>query len=161
MHEFYDTEFIKGAGIILFLALLSFIAWIDYKTKRIPDRYTAAVLLLSMLSGWIYPSVSLQEKAAGGLAVSVMLLFFSTLKPGCFRGGDIKLMAAVGTGIGWRRNLWAFVLAVLTAGIYVGCHLLLGRKKLKDSFAFGPFLCVGIAAAIFLGDYLTEWFLGS
>lgn len=158
MQELYDTELIKGAGIILFLALLSFIAWIDYKTKRIPDMYTAAVLLC-MSSGWIYPSISLQERAAGGLAVSGILLFLSSVKPGCFRGGDIKLMAAAGTGIGWSHNLWAFVLAVLTAGIYVGCCLLFGRKKLKDSFAFGPFLCAGIAAAIFWGDYLTEWFL--
>lgn len=159
MQKFYDTEFIKGAGIILFLALLLFIAWMDHKTKRIPDRYTAAVLLLSMLSGWIYPSISLQERVAGGLAVSGMLLILSTAKPGCFGGGDIKMMAATGVGIGWSRNLWAFALAVLTAGIYVGCHLLLGRKKWEDSFAFGPFLCMGITAAIFWGDYLTEWFL--
>lgn len=159
MQKFYDTEFIKGAGIILFLALLFFIAWTDYKTKRIPDRYTAAALLLSVLSGWIYPSISLQERVAGGLGVSGVLFLLSTAKPGCFGGGDIKLTAATGVGIGWSRNLWAFVLAVLTAGIYVGCHLLLGKKKREDSFAFGPFLCAGIIAAIFWGDYLTEWFL--
>lgn len=160
MQKFYDIEFIKGAGIILFLALLFFIAWIDYKTKRIPDRCTAAALLMSMLSGWIYPSISLLERMAGGLTVSGVLLLLSAAKPGCFGGGDIKLMAAAGIGIGWSRNLWAFALAVLTAGIYVGCHFLLGRKKREDSFAFGPFLCVGIIAAVFWGDYLTEWFLG-
>ncbi|MGC4020180.1 MAG: A24 family peptidase [Muricomes sp.] len=159
MQVFNSTEVMKGAGIILFLALLFCIAWIDYHTKRIPDRYTAALLVLGILSIWIYPFVSLRERIGGGLIVSAALAALLVFKPGCFGGGDIKLMAAAGIGIGWKSNLWAFVLAVLGAGIYVICQLLTGRKKWRDSFAFGPFLCGGITAAIFCGECLTKWFL--
>ena len=137
--------YLKGAGIILFLALLLYIAWTDYKIKRIPDKYTAALLLWGIIWARFYPAVPLQDRVAG-----------------CFGGGDIKLMAAAGILTGLNRNIWAFVLAVLLAGIHVCRKLLVplppDSKRRRESFAFGPFLCVGIIAAILFGDCLTDWF---
>jgi Flp pilus assembly protein protease CpaA len=49
MQRFIYMAYLKGAGIILFLALLLYIAWTDYKIKRIPDKYTAALLLWGII----------------------------------------------------------------------------------------------------------------
>lgn len=40
--------------------------------------------------------------------------------------------------------------------------LLLAAKKAdrKTRFAFGPFLCIGIAAAMFFGERLADWYIG-
>ncbi|CUX30725.1 prepilin peptidase [Clostridium sp. C105KSO13] len=156
-------EHLKGAGIILFLALLLYIAWTDYKTRRIPDKYTVALLLWGILWAGFYPALSMPDRMAGGAVVSGILLVLSLIRPGSFGGGDIKLMAATGFLTGLNLNIWAFVLAVLTAGIYVcpkrPSPLSANRKSGKHSFAFGPFLCVGIIASILFGNYLTDWFL--
>ncbi|WP_334105172.1 A24 family peptidase [Muricomes intestini] len=162
MQRFIYMAYLKGAGIILFLALLLYIAWTDYKIKRIPDKYTAALLLWGIIWARFYPAVPLQDRVAGGTVVSGILLILSLIRPGCFGGGDIKLMAAAGILTGLNRNIWAFVLAVLLAGIHVCRKLLVplppDSKRRRESFAFGPFLCVGIIAAILFGDCLTDWF---
>ena len=43
-----------------------------------------------------------------------------------------------------------------------GGALLLAAKKAdrKTRFAFGPFLCIGIAAAMFFGERLADWYIG-
>ena len=39
-------------------------------------------------------------------------------------------------------------------------YLLAAKKKdRKEHFAFGPFLCVGIAVSVFAGSQLMEWYL--
>ena len=80
--------------------------------------------------------------------------------PGGFGGGDIKLMAAAGLLLGWQRSLFAVFLALLAGGGY-GIWLLAAHKAgRKDHFAFGPFLCIGIAAALFWGGDVVAWYAG-
>lgn len=67
-------------------------------------------------------------------------------------GGDIKLMAAAGFLLGWRLNLAAFFTGLFSGGVYGSFLLLSGKGGRKDSMAFGPFLCLGIALAILLGE---------
>lgn len=40
--------------------------------------------------------------------------------------------------------------------------LLLAQKKAnrKSQFAFGPFLCIGIAIAMFFGETIADWYMG-
>lgn len=54
------------------------------------------------------------------------------------------------------RDFW---LEVLGGGFGA---LLLAAKKAdrKTRFAFGPFLCIGIAAAMFFGERLADWYIG-
>lgn len=155
--------YLKGAGIILFLALLFYIAWTDYKTNRIPDKYIGTLLVWGTLWVSFYPAVPLWDRAAGGVGMSGILLILTLIKPGSFGGGDIKLMAAAGFLTGLNRSFWAFAAAVLSAGAYavwkILVHSPLNCKSKKDSFAFGPFLCAGITAAMLFGDYMKDWFL--
>lgn len=84
----------------------------------------------------------------------------TVLIPGAFGGGDIKLMAAAGILLGAKLTGTAFFFSVLAGGVY-GIYLLAGKKKGgKDHFAFGPFLCLGIWAAICWGNEIIGWYLG-
>ena len=40
--------------------------------------------------------------------------------------------------------------------------VLLAQKKAnrKSQFAFGPFLCIGIAIAMFFGETIADWYMG-
>ena len=42
-------------------------------------------------------------------------------------------------------------------GIYL---LLTGKKGRKEHFAFGPFLCMGMAVGLLWGQQLIDWYLG-
>ena len=50
-------------------------------------------------------------------------------------------------------------LAILFGGIY-GCYLLAAKKAdRKAHFAFGPFLCIGMAIGLLYGIRLIDWYL--
>ena len=97
------------------------------------------------------PGISLLARLAGALCVSVPMLVLAVLIPGAFGGGDIKLMAACGLFLGWKITLVSTALAILFGGIY-GCYLLAAKKAdRKAHFAFGPFLCIGMAIGLLYG----------
>ena len=52
-------------------------------------------------------------------------------------------------------------LGFVAGGVYGVWLLLSGRKGRKDQFAFGPFLCVGMTAALIVGTTLFDWYAAS
>lgn len=149
------------APVFLLLAVLTAVAFIDADTMEIPNGLVLAVLVLAAADFVCRMGPSLTERLIGFLCVSVPMLLLTLAIPGAFGGGDIKLMAAAGAFLGWRLCLLAAFLAIVAGGAY-GIYLLAAKKKgKKEHFAFGPFLCVGIAAALFWGDELLDWYLNS
>ncbi len=134
----------------MFLLLLATAVWKDIRTRRIPNVIVLGIAAAGIFSIPFFPVISLADRGIGIFCVSVPLLVLTWIVPGCFGGGDIKLMAASGIFLGWEANLEAFALAVFLAGGY--CIWMLLRKKLsrRERIAFGPFLCAGIIAKMFI-----------
>ena len=133
--------------VILFLGLLLVVGFVDWDTMEIPDSFVAAAFASGLLSVFTMPDTGILSRIIGIFAVSVPLLLLTLAVPGAFGGGDIKLMAGCGLFLGAKLCLLSLAFAVLTGGLY-GIWLLLTRKKGgKEHFAFGPFLCVGMAYA--------------
>ena len=130
-----------------------------WRTHKIPDRWNAGILLVAVLLALVDPSVSWQERILGMFAVSVPMACLLFFVPGSFGGGDIKFVAAVGAAIGVKLVVMGSAAAILLAGIY--CIRLLAEKRngQKTAFAFGPFLCMGMTAAMVFGDAWAAWFL--
>jgi leader peptidase (prepilin peptidase)/N-methyltransferase len=75
-------------------------------------------------------------------------------------GGDVKLMAMVGSFLGWKGAFLTIMLGAL-AGSIVGMLLILLRRHQADKvIPFGPFLALGAVAAVFYGYDITSWYLG-
>ena len=146
--------------ILLFLALLSIISSVDIATMEIPNTFVIAALVLGIISIFTLPGTSLPSRILGMFVVSVPLLLITLLIPGAFGGGDIKLMAACGLFLGTKLTLLSFAFAVLTGGLYGIWLLVMKKKSGKEHFAFGPFLCLGMAAALFIGDKVWHWYVG-
>ena len=134
----------------MFLLLLATPAWKDIRTRRIPNVIVLGIAAAGIFSIPFFPAISFADRGIGIFYVSVPLLVLTWIVPGCFGGGDIKLMAASGIFLGWEANLEAFALAVFLAGGY--CIWMLLRKKLsrRERIAFGPFLCAGIIAKMLI-----------
>jgi leader peptidase (prepilin peptidase)/N-methyltransferase len=69
-------------------------------------------------------------------------------------------MGACGILLGWKLEVVATVIAIVIAGIYAIFLLYQRKKERKEHFAFGPFLCVGMAVAILWGEEFITWYLG-
>lgn len=81
---------------------------------------------------------------SGVCSASGVLVLITILSPGAFGGGDIKLMAAVGSLLGPVKSLYSLTAAIILCGIYILAGMANGKNKRNSVVAFGPFLCAGI-----------------
>ena len=73
--------------------------------------------------------------------------------------GDVKLAFAAGLLLGWKKMLFALLLASVAASIV----LLILRKRRGDDtdkeYPFGPFLAGGFALSLLFGDTVIRFYL--
>lgn len=152
--------FLQGLFSCTFLILMIQIAYTDYKTLRISNQLCALLGLLGIFSIPVFPDIPLPDRLLGILTISLPLLIIALIIPGSFGGGDVKLMAAGGFFLGVSSIIQAFALAILTGGGYALFLLLIKKSGKHTSFAFGPFLCLGMIlsfldSGIFIVDFVS------
>lgn len=145
--------------ILLWLAVLMRIAITDLQTLKIPDRWNLILAATGILSLVFNVDSGPAERVAGVFVISLPMLIMDFIIPGGFGGGDIKLMAAAGLFLGWKKEVLAALLAFLAAGFFAVYLLLTGKAGRKDCFAFGPFLCGGLAFSALAGDRVVMWYM--
>lgn len=144
---------------LVLLGLLVVVARLDLDTGLIPNRLNLALLCWGVLAGFLFPVPSWGERLAGAVCVSVPMWLLCMAVPEAFGGGDIKLMAAAGMILGWKKILLAFFLALVSGGAAAAGLLLSSKVQRKDHLAFGPYLCAGIGIALLFGDEILAWYL--
>ncbi|MFV0363631.1 MAG: prepilin peptidase [Suipraeoptans sp.] len=150
---------LKAVLCFALFAVLTIIAFVDIDTMKIPNGFIAALLVVSVISIFVFTGLPWYERLIGCVAASGILLIITMIAPGAFGGGDIKMMAACGIMLGWKMSLMALFLAILFGGLY-GIVLLLRKKTgRKCHFAFGPFLCIGVAVAFIWGEQILSTYL--
>ncbi|MDR0975127.1 MAG: prepilin peptidase [Ruminococcus sp.] len=76
-----------------------------------------------------------------------------------FGMGDIVLMAAAGLMLGFKAVVTAAFIGIVSGAIYgsfLKAKSVNEENKEDNAFAFGPFLCIGIVAAVFIGNGLWD-----
>lgn len=156
-------------GISIVLCLIGIC---DGREKRIPNRLLVVLfagvmieIVVECLGGRSsiqgvggLQGLQLVNRMMGALLVSGILVI-GRLKAGAFGYGDVKLMAVSGLLLGLPKNLMAFAIGILIAGIWCLGGMILGRYHRKTAIPFGPFLAVGIGIAIWFGEALIGWFV--
>jgi leader peptidase (prepilin peptidase)/N-methyltransferase len=152
-----SLEALKGA---LFGTLLIGIALTDAREYIIPNEFTWGGLALGLILA-AAGGVDAMITAAIGAAVGFGLLWLVgvvgtwAFKEEAMGGGDIKMMAMVGSFIGWQGVLLTIFLGAL-AGVLIFLPLnLLGKKRLVP---FGVFLAIGAAVTYLIGPALIAWY---
>jgi len=159
------------------LATLIVVTIIDLERYIIPGRITLAGIIAGLaIAACISVSGSRGGLLIAGLPAAVLGLVVGggslwlvdqcavrVLKKTGMGGGDIRLLAMLGTFLGWRQVLVIVFLASVS-GAAVGIPVVLGRRrpesaKVSHYIPFGPFLALGGAIALFFGDALVEmWY---
>src|SRR5665648_789701 len=130
---------------------------------RISVRYpfveslTGAGFLVAYLVFGVQPE-RWWEYLLAGVGAAGFLLIIALLWPGGMGAGDIKLALMMGFVLG-RGVLVAMFLSFLVGGL-VGVVLLgLKLKGRKDRIPFGPYLAMGAAIGILVGQQLLDSYL--
>jgi leader peptidase (prepilin peptidase)/N-methyltransferase len=143
----------------VFGTILLGIAITDARHYIIPDEFTwgglALGLLLSLTERW----GGLGRAALGAAAGFALLYAVAWAGEKAFRkeamgGGDIKMMAMVGSFVGWKGVLLT-VFGGALLGTVVFVPISLRTKKLVP---FGVFLATGAALAFVAGDAILAWY---
>ena len=138
-------------GPLLFVWILVLLSEIDYRIYLLPDILTVPLLLLGFAfvafgGGWIGVSQSASGALAGYFLPVLASLFIVWKHRDAFGGGDIKLLAGIGSWLGVDGVLWVILLSCLLFCVYA---LIFGRRQ----GAFGP--AISISAII-----IAFWFFG-
>lgn len=74
-------------------------------------------------------------------------------------GGDVKLGAFIGLGLGFPYSLVTLMLAFLSGAVFSLALILTGKKHFGQTIAFGPFLVTGALIALYWGQIIVDWYL--
>ncbi|MBQ2605078.1 MAG: A24 family peptidase [Acutalibacteraceae bacterium] len=155
--------------IIIILLVLMLIAASDAKYTIIPDEFTIAAAVLSLIfavtdlftaqnfiTTWYTPIL-------GGLcggAVLIALDLFSTLifKKAGFGFGDVKLMAALGIMFGYKYVFILLVFSCMMAACHFVAIIFAGKAKKGIYLPMGPYICLGTCLVIIMQPYFETLF---
>ncbi len=143
----------------LFCTILLGIGITDARHYLIPDEFTwgglGLGLALSLVGGWQGFLQAVIGAAVGfGLLYAVGVAGRWLFKEEAMGGGDIKMMAMVGSFVGWKGVLLTIFAGALL-GTLIFVPLSLRKKRLVP---FGVFLAVGAAVTFVWGDAIIEWY---
>jgi leader peptidase (prepilin peptidase)/N-methyltransferase len=146
------------AGALLGTILLG-IGITDARHYLIPDEYTWGGLVIglaaSLVGGWQGFLQAVIGAAAGFALLYVVGVGGKWMfKEEAMGGGDIKMMAMVGSFVGWKGVLLTIFSGALL-GTLIFVPLSLRKKRLVP---FGVFLAVGAAVTFVWGDAIIEWY---
>lgn len=175
--------------VLAFLTFI-LISIIDLRLKIIPDSLTLFIFGLGVLLVGFYKWSGLFGLTNGtingsflgsyavsfwlgsqnvllnyGVAALVGFLFFGAiyfLSRGRAMGfGDVKLAGAVGFLLGWPDIFLALILAFVTGAIYGLALILRGKKDMRDTIPFGPFIILGVTLVFFFGYYILNGYFAA
>ena len=75
-------------------------------------------------------------------------------------GGDVKLAVLIGLFNGFPNNVLGIFLGFFFGAMTSIGLIVFGKKTMKDTVPFGPFLIVGSLVALYWGESLLDWYFG-
>ncbi len=168
---FLSMFFLFGFSYMLFpFCLLIFcllvITAIDFEFQIIPDEISFFLIIFGLLVSpfnFMLGDTVLQRIlnsflgliAGGGSLLLVAVIGKWIFGKDAMGGGDIKIMAGVGTFIGWDKVLFAIFLACIIGSIVGICMMLLKKIGRKQEIPFGPYLAISSFTVLFLPSPAT------
>lgn len=155
------------AVYFIFCSALIVITFIDLDFQIIPDRITLPGIPIGLIAGSFllpdpfmrYSLLGYKASVIGFLTGGGLFYAVAVLSRGGMGGGDIKMMAMVGSLMGWKSVLLTTFLGSLT-GAVLGISLMVFKGKgRKTKIPFGPFLALGALVTLFYGQEILNWYL--
>lgn len=147
--------------LLIAVSGLIVIFFTDLKYRIIPDQVVIFLGVTSLLFLFFSHQPSTINHLLSGMVVFLIFLLLAFITRGRGMGlGDVKFAFCMGLILGFPKILIAFYLSFLTGAIFSLILLILGKKTMKSTIPFGPFLVVSTMVSLFCGESLWGWFKG-
>ena len=155
--RFADYGVVHNLKCLLLLSILWPIAYIDFKTFRIPNSYIILGLIyrgIILLFEFINGGKDLKNILISEVIAAGALLLATVLCAVCIKNsigvGDIKLFVVMGLMLG-TEGIWnAVFLSLIVSFVIAGFLLITKKKGRKDFIPFGPAIAIGTYLSICL-----------
>lgn len=122
-------------------------SYTDIKRREIPDTICLLIALTGLLR---FSFVNLL-----GIFVALPFLIAAMLKENSIAGGDIKLTAAVGVVLGFRRGMYGLMIGLTLLVLFYIILVIVARIRRKQvakdlSMPLAPFLGIGFMIIYFI-----------
>lgn len=141
-----DGVSIQNIILVVFAAVAAFI---DLRTRRIPDRLVLLAAAAGLFFLYIDRDGGWLDGLLGGAAAGLGLLMVYWVTRGGLGLGDVKLFGCSGIYLGLEGVLSAMMIAVVLSGIYSLVLICISRENRKSEIPFAPFILSGILGAVF------------
>jgi leader peptidase (prepilin peptidase)/N-methyltransferase len=142
---------VEAAIAAAFFGTLAVISAADVESRRIPNAIVLPAAALALAAVALLHTNEFATAAVA--AVGAFLFFFvpGVLSPRLVGMGDAKLAFLIGAMLG-SDVVSALLLAAFSAGFVAALYVVIaGRRALRASIPFGPFLAGGAAVALVIG----------
>jgi leader peptidase (prepilin peptidase)/N-methyltransferase len=163
-HLFWDKNPVYAVVSAVILSTLICIFFIDLEHLLIFNRFVIIVLVAGIVTMFFDNFTEWYDHLIGcAVFGGVFLLFYYgaiwILKREGLGFGDVKLAFAAGLLLGWQKMLLAMLIASVSASIILVILRRVRRDEEGHEYPFGPFLAVGIGAAMLFGAPIINWYL--
>jgi leader peptidase (prepilin peptidase)/N-methyltransferase len=131
--------------------LLGFIAAWDLLTRRILNVVVLPASLVVIIARVVFAPGALVESLVAGAVAFIVFLVVALASRDGIGMGDVKLAGLLGLLLG-RSALGALLAGCVVGGIAAALLLVTRRAERRSTFAYGPYLALGGALLIVLGD---------
>ncbi|MCB1659188.1 MAG: prepilin peptidase [Pseudomonadales bacterium] len=159
----FDPTAKMVSGLILTWALIA-LTMIDFDTQLLPDDITLPLLWLGLLVNinglWVPLDKAVIGAMCGYLSLwSVYWLFKLVTGKEGMGYGDFKLLAAFGAWLGPTQLPLIILLSSVVGAVIGGVYAII--RKQSAPFAFGPYIAIAGLIAMFGGNEIVDWYLGT
>ena len=131
----------------IYAGLTLTLAWADFKTGLLPDRFTCPLLWVGLLFTVAFDTDAVADAVLGAAIGYGFFALIYWIYRGCagkegLGYGDVKFIAALGAWHSWHRLPALAAIACTLALLFVVARALSARewRSIKNPLRFGPFL---------------------
>lgn len=170
--KFAAVSVIAVLVYFVFVCFLIIASFIDLEFFIIPDVINFSGIILGLAAGACFPFV-LGEKIwymgllrsflgvviGGGSLFLVAVSASAVLKKEAMGMGDVKLLAMIGSFIGWQWALFTVFWSSLLGSVFGIGLIMLQKANIKAKIPYGPYLSLGAFISLLFGPEIMKWYL--
>jgi prepilin signal peptidase PulO-like enzyme (type II secretory pathway) len=134
-------------SLALVTAFFALIAIMDYKYRLILNALTYPGIALALLINLFSLNRSPLPILLGLVLAFGVFYLTERAMPGGMGGGDAKLAAVIGAGLGFPQVLLALIVMALATALAVAFMVGVQKRSIKTAIPFAPFMCLGAVVA--------------
>jgi leader peptidase (prepilin peptidase)/N-methyltransferase len=155
----YLSDLIILSVGLIFSSLLIVLTMIDFDHQILPDKLTLGGLGVGLTFSLFRNDISFLFSLSGVIAAGGLLFVIAYLSKGGMGGGDIKMMAMVGSFSGPISAVSSIFLGAVIALIAHLPGIVSGKTGMKTKLPFGPFLALASFLFWIWSDKIFGWYL--